>query len=322
MLNFKTIIGFILSITALTTGTSSFQHYSPLIHRSNKTSMNLKTSNEESALKVGFIGCGTIASAIITGLLTQTEIDISSIYISRRSEAKSSALAEKFGDRIVICDDNQVIVDSCGTLFVCVLPEIEAEILSALKIAKDKTLISLVSTSKLKDLIDRSGLPAEQVYKMICLPAVAKLEGTPLLVPPNTSDLYRLVATLGGGKCINCKDESIMEAMMVTTAMMGPMYGLMRRNRDFLVDQGVEAGDASYVVGRQYFAMVKDASAECDNPERFDDLIEEQTPGGLNEQTLKNLDGEGFLDSYERAMNAILARIQGKTDGSMASLDD
>ena len=110
-----------------------------------------------------------------------------------------------------------------------------------------------------------------------------------------------------------------MEAMMVTTCMMGPIYGLMRRNRDFLVGQGVEAGDASYVVGRQYFGMVKDALAECENPERFDDLIEEQTPGGLNEQTLKNLDSEGFLDTYERAMAAILARIQGKSDGSMAS---
>ena len=31
--------------------------------------------------------------------------------------------------------------------------------------------------------------------------------------------------------------------------------------------------------------MVQDAEVECDvNPRRFDDLIEEQTPGGLNEQ--------------------------------------
>ena len=31
--------------------------------------------------------------------------------------------------------------------------------------------------------------------------------------------------------------------------------------------------------------MVQDAEVDCDvNPRRFDDLIEEQTPGGLNEQ--------------------------------------
>jgi len=108
-----------------------------------------------------------------------------------------------------------------------------------------------------------------------------------------------------------------MEAMMVTTCMMGPIYGLMKQNRDFLVGQGVPAGDASFVVGRQYYSMVKDALVNCEDPDRFNDMIKEQTPGGLNEQTLRNLDQDGFLESYEKAMGAVLTRIQGKTDGSM-----
>lgn len=289
--------------------------------------MHLNTSVEDTSGRplgstIGFVGCGTIASAIATGLLTQTESPVSAIYVSRRSESRSSALAQKFGDKIVVCDDNQIIVDSCRTIFLCVLPEQEAEVLSGLTIGEDTVLVSLVSTSKLKSLVDRSGLPVDQVYKMICLPAVAELGGTPLLVPPNNSNLHRLLSTLGGGTCINCKDEAIMEAMMVTTCMMGPMYGLMKRNRDYLIGQGVPAGDASFVVGRQYFGMVKDALTDCENPGRFDDLIEEQTPGGLNEQTLRNLEGEGFLDSYEKAMDAVLARIQGKTDGSINSQSD
>ena len=156
---------------------------------------------------------------------------------------------------------------------------------------------------------------------IIGLPAVAELNGTPLLVPPNNSDLHRLLSTLGGGTCVNCKDDSIMEAMMVTTCMMGPIYGLMKRNRDFLVSQGVPVGDASFVVGRQYFAMVKDALVDCENPDRFDDLIGEQTPGGLNEQTLRNLVEEGFFDTYEKAMDAVLDRIKGKTDGSITPQD-
>jgi len=271
----------------------------------------------EPNLTLGFIGCGTIASAIITGLLTQNEMQIEKIYVSRRSESKSGALAKRYRDRIVVCDDNQKIVDSCGILFLCVLPENEEEVLNSLTIGRETTLVSLVSTSKLKKLIERSGLPSEKVYKMICLPAVAELQGTPLLVPPNTSELNRLFSTLGGGTCINCKDESKMEAMMVTTAMMGPMYGLMRRNRDYLISQGVPANDSSFVVGRQYFAMVKDALFNCENPNRFDELIEEQTPGGLNEQTLKNLQAEGFFNNYEKAMEAVLSRIRGETDGSL-----
>ena len=171
-------------------------------------------------------------------------------------------------------------------------------------------------------MINNSKLPPNKVYKMICLPAVAQLEGTPLLVPrtdktSSSSLLYDLMSTLGSGTCIECEDEDIMESMMVSTCMMGPIYGLMRTNRDFLISKGVPAKDASIMVGRQYWGMVKDASLRCEDANSLDDLINEQTPGGLNEQTLQNLEHVGFLKSYEDVMEAVLGRIKGETDGSM-----
>ena len=123
---------------------------------------------------------------------------------------------------------------------------------------------------------------------------------------------------LGGGTCIQCESEAIMEAMMVSTAMMGPIYGLMKRNRDFLINEGVPPKDASTVVGRQYFAMVKDAMIRSDDEKSLEKLIEEQTPGGLNEQTLKNLDEMDVLNRYDKAMQAVLKRIRGETDGSIS----
>ena len=50
------------------------------------------------------------------------------------------------------------------------------------------------------------------------------------------------------------------------------------------VKQGVSPQDASYFVGKSFLSMVQDAELDCDNPRRFDDLIDEQKPGGLNEQ--------------------------------------
>ncbi len=98
----------------------------------------------------------------------------------------------------------------------------------------------------------------------------------------------------------------------------------MKTNRDFLVKKGVPIKDANNVVSRQYWAITKDAMVrseeEDDVEDSLDKLISEQTPGGLNEQALKNLEGVGFLKSYEEAMEAVLGRIQGKTDGSMAML--
>jgi len=95
---------------------------------------------------IGFIGCGTIASAIATGLLTQQNPDhiIHKVYVTKRSEAKSAALSNRFGQKIVVTEDNQNIVDHSDILFLCVLPQHEESVLKALDIPHDKTLISLI----------------------------------------------------------------------------------------------------------------------------------------------------------------------------------
>lgn len=83
---------------------------------------------------------------------------------------------------------------------------------------------------------------------MICLPAISNREGCALLQPapsptPSNSDesntdggknidVKSLLNALGG--CVECANDDIMNTMMVTTAMMGPMYGVMRNNRDWL----------------------------------------------------------------------------------------
>lgn len=109
------------------------------------------------------------------------------------------------------------------------------------------------STSKVDELIQKSGLPGNKVYKMICLPAISKREGCALLQPapapvPTSADdvtnsnnnhdeveninVQSLLNALGG--CVKCPNDEIMNTMMVTTAMMGPMYGIMRNNQDWL----------------------------------------------------------------------------------------
>ena len=123
------------------------------LQSAHKPSTVSNSSNNESdvidqvaeGLRLGFIGCGTIASSIATGIMTQTQISVTSIVVSRRSESKSSALLEKYGDDVIeISDENQHIVDNCDIIFLCVLPEQEEQVLGRLKIHEDKTLVSLV----------------------------------------------------------------------------------------------------------------------------------------------------------------------------------
>ncbi len=137
----------------------------------------------------------------------------------------------------------------------------------------------------MEDLILQSNLPRNRVYKMICLPSIAKREGCALLQrapapssPPvalplltdnsdddnisdngnekiyieqtgiqndnpnerdsrnnkhsNNIDIKAILTALGG--CVECPNDTIMNTMMITSCMMGPLYGVMRNNRDWL----------------------------------------------------------------------------------------
>ena len=99
--------------------------------------------------------------------------------------------------------------------------------------------------------------------------------------------------------------------------MMGPYYALLKANRDWLVSQGVPPADASFFTGRTYLGIAKDAEAKCGEVGHFDDLIEEQTPGGCNEQSIKNMEGLGVGDTYKKTMDLILERLEGRGDGNL-----
>ena len=138
----------ILSVTA--SGGNHHNHKHSSIHSSLRSSaQDLSSSTKEKemeSLKLGFIGCGTIASAIATGLLTQTDRSISHVCVSKRSESKSSILAKNYPDRVTVmeADKNQDIVDSSDIIFICVLPTQEESVLKDLNIPKEKVLVSLV----------------------------------------------------------------------------------------------------------------------------------------------------------------------------------
>lgn len=268
--------------------------------------------------RLGFVGCGTIASAIATGLATQNNIAVGQISVSKRSAAKSSALKAKFGDQVQVFDDNQDVVDAADVVFVTVLPQQVDEVLSGLKFDPDRqVLISLVSTSNLPNLATCSGLPTESVFKMICLPSVADHEGICMSTPPtDNAVLLALYNSLGG--VVHADDETQLSAMMVTSGLMGSFYGILRNNRDWLVNQGgMEKDKASFLVGRLYHSMMRDAIDRCHEAEAYEELIAEQTPGGLNEQGLRNLESLGAMEVYDKVQDAIHDRILGKSDGSL-----
>lgn len=153
---------------------------------------------------------------------------------------------------------------------------------------------------------------------MICLPSIANHQGVCLHCCPIPNETLTNLFRRANG-VVTLSNEAEMEASMVTTCMMGPTYGIMREGRDWLLQNtNLSAKDASYLIIQQFIGMVQDAEHDCEtNPNKLDDLIAEQTKGGLNEQGLANFELLGGLEAQRRVMDATLSRIRGETDGSL-----
>ncbi len=109
-----------------------------------RVTTNNKMTSLQAQHKVGFIGCGTIAAAIATGLAT-TDGLVSSIAVSRRSKAKSDALQQNFPDLVTVHENNQDILDRSDIVFITVLPEQASEVLQSLQFDSERHhLVSLV----------------------------------------------------------------------------------------------------------------------------------------------------------------------------------
>lgn len=168
-------------------------------------------------------------------------------------------------------------------------------------------------------MIRDSKLPPSKVSKMICLPSIARHQGVALHCAPQSPNplLTKLFDAMGG--VVTCDTEEQMQAAMISTCIMGPGYGLMRNNRKWLEETGgLSRKDASYLVIKMYQGMIQDLADRMEgNDEILEELIEEQTPGGLNEQSLRNLEKLGVLDANNKVMDATLSRIKGESDGSV-----
>ena len=95
------------------------------------------------------------------------------------------------------------------------------------------------------------------------------------------------------------------------TALMAPYFAVLGKTTDWLGAQGVETAAGSRYAGAMFHGLSV-FGAEV-GAEGFGPVIKEhQTPGGLNEQALRELEAAGWYDELGRVLDTILARLEGR----------
>lgn len=258
-----------------------------------------------STIRIGIVGTGTISEAVVTGLCLDNAADLA-ITVSPRNAERAAALAAKFPHQVTIGKDNQDVVDCSEIVCIAVVPKLAEEVLASITFRADQTVVGFMSTTKL-EVIKKLAAPATKVLRAVPMPPFARRCGAIPMHPPDAT-----IAALFGRAVavVEVATEDELITLMSVSGMMAPFYAQIAATQKWVAKQGVEETASSRFVGALFHSLTDNCKAE---DKGFDHIVaDSQTPGGINEQALRELTANGFYTTLETEMDVILARVQGK----------
>ena len=256
-------------------------------------------------MKLGFIGTGVIASSVITGVC-RSRISFQKIIVSPRNRNVAQKLRKRFR-KVDIAKTNQEIVDKCNWIFLAVTPKVGEKIIPKLNSRSNQKIISFISTinlAKLKKVVKKKA----KIVRAIPLPPISLGKGPVPIYPPDRQikSFFNKIGTT-----VEIRSEKLSKNFWATSGMMAPFYEILKVLADWLIKRGIKRNEAQKYITSLFVALSENSVINSKNHLKY--LVSKsQTPGGLNEQGVKELKRSGFYKSLEKSLNSILKRLNKK----------
>lgn len=260
--------------------------------------------------KVGFIGAGNMATAIIKGLMAQNSGKADFINVFDTDENKCSLMNELGAS---VCKSGCEVVEKSDIIVLAVKPQNYSDVLQAIKPAvnENKTFVSIaagISIGYVQSALD-----------CIC-PVVRVMPNTPLLLKKGASALcpsdnisdedkqlvYNMFA--GSGVCEYIAEEHMNEIIAVNGSSPAYIYLFAKSMADYAQKQGIDYDKAMNLV-----CATLEGSAEMlrKSGDSADVLIEKvSSKGGTTIAALDKLNEHGFYEAVQDAMDACTKRAE------------
>ena len=251
---------------------------------------------------LGFIGTGRISSSVIEGIF-KSNLKIKKIYISPRNRTIANKLNKRF-KKITISRNNQQLIDKSNWVFLAVTPKIGNKILKKLNFKKNQKIISFISTINLAQLKKMIGKKLK-IVRAIPLPPISIRKGPVPICPPDkqVKNFFNKLGTT-----VEIKNEKLSMNFWVTSGMMAPFYEYLKVLSNWLVRRGIKRKEAQRYISSLFVALAQDSTVNSGKDLKY--LVKDsQTPGGLNEQAVKQLRKAGFYKKLEKTLNSIHKRL-------------
>lgn len=253
--------------------------------------------------KIGFIGCGNMGSAMLSGILKAGIFEKEDIYCSAKSEKSRKFIKERFGVNVA---SNTTIAKEVDFLILAIKPHFFSDVIKEIKnsINKEAIVISIAAGVKISDI--------EGWFKINGLKVIRTMPNTPALVgegmtaicpnkyiqPEDMLEVEDIFNSFGKSEIL---EEKYFHAF-ITLCGSSPAYIYMfiEAMGTAGIKSGIPAMKAYKLAAQSLLGTAKMVLETGEHPAVLRDKV--CSPGGTTIEAVAKLESTGFRKSVIEAM--------------------
>ena len=254
--------------------------------------------------KIGFIGCGNMATTMIRGIVKSGLITPDNIYASNPSMSNLEEITNAHA--INITQDNQIVAEKCDIVFLSVQPHLYSTVIAEIKeVVKTDVIIVLIAAGQtLAQNLERFGRNIKMVKAMPNTPSLVGEGMTAVsinhfITQQESQEIRALLESFGRVEFIQ---EDLMDA---ASAVGGSSPAFVYLFIEALADSGVMHGMSrkqAYTFAAQSVLGAAKMVLETDiHPGELKDMV--CSPGGTTIEGIASLEENGLRSSVIKAVN-------------------
>lgn len=261
-------------------------------------------------MKIGFIGLGNMATAMIGGMLTKGLVEPEDIIGSSKTSATMEKIKNKFN--ITTAINNRAVAEKADILFLAVKPLIFPEVIAEIRdsVRSQTLIVSIAAGKSLSYLKEAFGRPELKIVR--CMP------NTPALVSEGctgicageevpSEDMEKIAGLMGAFGRAGVVPERLMDAVVGVSGS-APAYVFMfiEAMADGAVSAGMPRKQAYEFAAQTVLGSAKMVLETGQHPGELKDMV--CSPGGTTIEAVKVLEEKGFRGIVMDAVEACVEK--------------
>lgn len=263
-------------------------------------------------MKIGFIGCGNMATAMINGILESGFADTKEVMASAKTSATQKRITEEL--KILCGSSNAEVAEFADILFLSVKPQYYGEVIAEIKdiVREDEIVVTIAPGKTLNWLSEQFGREMKIIRTMPNTPAMVKEGMMALCKNKNvTEEEAEQVRSLCGSFA---RTEWVPEHLMdVVTSVSGSspayVYLFIEAMADAAVADGMPRAQAYKFAAQAVLGSAKMVLETGKHPGELKDAV--CSPGGTTIEAVRVLEEKGFRSAVIEAMKACTKKSRG-----------